>query len=474
MFVGRERELEILNAAKKGLLSGSGDIYFICGIKGIGKTSLLNHFFLQNEDIDKVYIDLKKLSLSPELFCLHFIGEVLFSLAKDTGEKKGYFSERFQKVFIDNLNSQKIAKHLAPLYDEIETKRPDYEKILDITFSFPSILSKELSLNLAILLDEFQSLSFLLNYRIEPFSIFKKATRNNGILWILASSKISLGAMFKNRFILSSLSKDEIKKLAEGFDEDRLWHLTGGIPYLVLVLIDRAKRQGELEKVFWDEFSPQGRLYQYCEDIIDEAIYNARGEGLIKAVLVSIAYNKNPNLTRIAKDIRRKAGIAKSLITRLMETELVVCKDKRYFIPITLISWWISLYYYGKIDDEIAEKPDNFLELLDKFDNQKIDGGIFGTKKDVVLPKFYSRTKRRIGDILEIEAVGDKEVWLIRILETRIAKEDDIKSLIKEAEKKQTKPWFVSKEGFVSDVFLEKRDIMLSIWNDIEELKKKL
>jgi|GEM_PF-6803420 len=471
MFFGREKELKILLKARDELVKGNGSVYFISGIKGAGKTSLLNEFSRSCKKLDVVYIDIKRLSLSPDLFSIYFIGNILFSLAGEEGEKANYFNIKFQKSFIEELGDEKLTKHTTKFYNELEKQKPDYEILLRVVFSLPSIISKSLCTPLIVILDEFQDLSFLKNYRIDPYKLFKTSI-DNSILWVLASSKTSLSTYFENNISLSPLSCEEIKDQLLNFTEnakERLFEVTGGIPKPLFVLLESLKK-GEfiepflVDKALQDEIKDNGRLYHYCEQIMDSAIQEARGEGLIRACLISLARNRNANLTAIARDIRRSVGVTKSLLSRLLETEIVECHNKRYSIPNNLLALWINIYYYGKRE----EIKDPVIEILKGFNNQKVPGEIFGKTKDVFLPKFSSVV---IGDDGLITAQSEREKWLIKVFKTKIAKERDIEEL-KQKAPDGSKIWFISMDGFSSDVFFQKTDIMLSIWDDIKTLQE--
>ncbi len=476
MFLGRSDELKILYKAEDELLKGKGFLYFISGIKGTGKTALLNQFSQSIKDIDVIYIDIKRLSLSPDLFSLYFIGNIFFSIAGKKDDKTNYFNETFQKKFIEGLNNEKITRHIAKFYEELQSQKPDYELLLKLTFQLPSVISQSLSIPLVILLDEFQELSFLSNYRIDPYKLFKTSI-DNSILWILASSKKSPWNTIRivspeNSIALSPLSYEDIKDQLLNFEKsakERLFEITGGIPYPLFVLLENLKGKeivdsSLVDRVFMEEVKDNGRLYHYCEQMMDSAISEARGEGLIRTCLISLARNSNANLATISRDIRRSPGVTKSLLSRLIETEIIASLNKKYFIPNRLLNLWINIYYYGKM----PEIKDPIIEMLKSFNGQRVPGEIFGKEKDFPLPLFSSIDVRDGGLIV---AQSENEMWLIKVKERGIAQDWDIEEL-KLKGVANSKIWFISMDGFSSDVFFAKKNIMLSIGDDIQTLQE--
>lgn len=470
MFLGRKEELKILYKAKEELLKGKGFVYFISGIKGSGKTSLLNEFLQTIEDVEVIYIDIKKLSLSPDLFSLYFIGNIFFSLAGEKEDKTNYFSKTFQKRVVEELKEERITKHADRFYEEIEKQKPNYPLLLKLAFQFPSVISQSLSLKLIILLDEFQEISFLSNYRIDPYELFKTSI-DDSVLWILASSKKAPSFYFKRNISLSSLSNEDIAPMVSNWTEgaiNRLFEITGGIPYPLFVLLDCLSGKESVDaflvdKVLQKELKDNGRLYYYCEQILDSTISSARGEGLIRASLISLAKNDNASLSTIAKDIRRSPGVTRSLLLRLISTEIIQFKDKKYFIPNKLLSLWIRIHYYG----EKQEPKDPIIEILKSFNGQKVSGELFAKEQDISLPLFSSI---KIRDDGFVSAEGEKEKWLIKVFEKGIATRKDIEGLINSARKVNVIPWFISMDGFAGDVFFPKMDTMLSIKDDIKTL----
>ncbi|MEW6680479.1 MAG: ATP-binding protein [bacterium] len=471
MFLGRTDVLKKLWKAKDELLEGKGSLYFISGIKGSGKTFLLKKFAQSINDVDVIYIDIKRLSLSIDLFCIYFIGNIFFFLAKEEGEKASYFNVRFQKKIIEELNDKEITRHLNPFYEELQKQKPDYSLLLKLAFQFPSIISKNLSIPIVLLLDEFQEISFVSNYRIDPYGLFKKATRNDGILWILASSKKNLP--FENKITLSGFLPEDTENLLLNFNKgakERLFEITEGISYPFFVLLERIGNKDKIDSFLVDEalsteIRENGRLDNYCEQMMDNAINAARGEGLIRSCLISLARNPHQKLTAISKDIRRSTGVTKSLLSRLMETEIIERKDNAYFIPNSLLNLWINIYYYGKR----LEIKDPIINLLKSFNHQKVSGEIFGMEEGIILPKFLSLNIRDDG---LIEGEGEKEKWLIKVLREGIAGNKELEELKGFSEKANSLAWFISMDGFLSDVFFQKGKTMLSIGEDIKTLQE--
>ncbi|MFH0775170.1 MAG: AAA family ATPase [bacterium] len=515
MFVGREREIERLKQLETDVKKGKSPILLILGERGIGKTALIRRFIDGiSEKVSPVYIDLAKLNLSPDFFCLYLLGNVFHSLSEEKDcDKSLYFDLPFQKKIVTEIADPEIDAELNKFCQSLEGG--DWKSLFSETFLFLEVLAKKLDLRLILFLDNFSELSALANYQIEPFSIFKQeAGKTKRIGWVLASDRKKLfEGMFETLF-LDSLQQAEARKLSlallssASFDEaaiERICQITEGSPSLIVFLAKELESKRRIDSLSVDEAFflsfTEGAIYHYCQSIVSQRIAEARGEGLLRVALSGLAKRGETILSDLSGDIRRKSGVTRNLLLRLMDVDLVSQREKRYYIPSRILTWWIRMYYYGILPElpeaevivnrgsRIADRgsissicdsqfaiPDSLeiADLLSSFSGQKIDGGFFGLKEDIVLPVFDKVCVVSKGKITEIEAIGD-ESWFVRScqnLDVPVS-EEDIGEFIDESRKRGGKGWFIASAGFTYEAIIKgEGEVYLSIDEDIKAIRE--
>ncbi|MBU1261381.1 ATP-binding protein [bacterium] len=515
-FVGREKEFEALRKIEADVRKGKSPTLLILGEKGIGKTTLIRRFIeelSESKKVTAIYIDLGQLNLSPDFFCLHFLGNVFHSLSEEKDEDKSlYFDLSFQKKIVQEIDPE-IEAGLNKFCKELQGA--NWESLFLETFLFLEILAKRLDLRLILFLDNFSELSGLSNYQIEPFSIFSKsAGKTKRIGWVLASDRRKLlEGMFETLF-LDGLKQAEARKLSlallssASFDDgaiERIYNLTEGSPSLIVLLTRELELKRRIDSFSVDEAFvlsfTKGAIYHYYKNMMSQKIAEARGEGLLRVVLSFLAKRGEATLSELSGDILRKSGVTRNLLLRLMDVDLVSQKEKRYYIPSRILTWWIRMYYYGILPElpeaevivnrgsRIADRgsissirdsqfaiPDSLeiADLLSSFSGQKIDGSLFGLKEEIVLPIFDKVKVVKHGKITEIEAIGD-ESWFVRScqnLDVPVS-EEQVEGLIEETKRRGYKGWFIGKQGFTYEAILKAEGkVYLSIDEDIKAIKK--
>jgi hypothetical protein len=490
MFIGREIEIERFKQLEAAARKGKSPILLILGEKGIGKTALIRRFIDEISDkVSPVYIDLARLNLSPDFFCLHFLGSVFSGLSEEKDQDKSlYFDISFQKRIVYEMASPEIEADYNKFCQSLEGG--DWKSLFSETILFLEDLAKKLDLRLILFLDNFSELSSLANYQIDPFSIFKQeASKTKRVGWVLASDRRKLLEGMFETFYLDGLVQTETRKLvltllpSSSFDDEAIemiHQLTEGSPNLIeLVAKELGSKKGidpfSVNEAFFLSFT-KGAIYRYCQSQLAQKIAEARGEGLLRVVLAGLAKRGEATLSELSSDIRRKSGVTRNLLLRLMDVDLVAQKEKRYYIPNRILAWWIRMYYIGILPElpqaEIEEERDEITDLLSSFSGQKINGNLFGLKEDILLPNFDSVSVVNRGKITEIEAIGD-ESWLVRSSKSlEPVFEEQVEDLIYESNKMGYKGWFISKQGFAYEAILKTDGkILLSIDEDIKAIR---
>ncbi len=491
MFIGREKEIERLKQLEIDVQKGKSPILLILADAGTGKTALIRRFIDEtSKKVSPVYIDLAKLNLSPDFFCLHLLGSVFHSLSEEKDEDKSlYFDLSFQKKIIQEMADPEIEAKWDKFCQSLE--EANWKNLFSETFLFLSDLAKRLDLRLILFLDNFSFLSSLANYQIEPFSIFKQeANKTKRIGWVLASDRRRLlEGMFDEKLFLDNMEQAEARKLSLSllssahFSDsaiERMYQITEGSPGLIVLLAKELESKRRIDSLSVDEAFflsfTEGAIYRYCQSIVSQGIAEARGEGLLRVALSGLAKRGESILSDLSNDIRRKSGVTRNLLLRLMDVDLVCQKEKMYYIPSRILTWWIRMYYYGILPELLEASPeerDEIEELLCSFSGQKIDGGFFGLKEDILLPVFDKISVAKQNKITEIEAIGD-ESWLVYFSENlEPISEKQIEDIISESKKRGCKGWFIAKAGFTYEAILKaEAKVLLSIDEDIKAIRR--
>lgn len=492
-FIGREREIERLRELEAEVERGESPILLILGEEGVGKTALMKRFVDElGERASPVYIDLAKLNLSPDFFCLHLLGNVFKNLSEEKEQDMSlYFNLSFQQKVVQEMADSEIEARWEKFYQSLE--EANWKDLFPETFIFLETLARRLDLRLILFLDNFSELLGLANYQLEPFSLFKEeASKTKRIGWVLASDrKRVLSGMFETLF-LDYLEEREARKLilsllsSHSFDEgalERIYQLTEGFPILVVFLAKELESRERIspfsvDEAFFLSFT-EGAIYRYCQSRLVQKIAEARGEGLLRLTLANLAKRGEATLSEISEDIRRKTGVTRNLLLRLMDVDLVEQKEKKYYIPSRILVWWMRMYYYGILPElpelEVKlEESDEIADLLSSFSGQKMDGSLFGLKEEILLPTFDRVKVVKRGKITEIEAVAEDLLWLVYYSEDpEPVSEEQIEGMISEVKKRGCKGWFISKQGFTYEATLKAEELlMLSIDEDIKAIKE--
>ncbi|MBI4738708.1 ATP-binding protein [Candidatus Woesearchaeota archaeon] len=338
--------------------------------RGMGKSMLVRQFF-EAEKKDKsaalnrtfVYLDLARVSISPENFTQEFIGSVAHAVqrAKDT--------ELLKYQDIDFLLQQNISADvkeiLASIRNELQKIKPDQRLILTQAFACAEQLAKGYNKQLVIALDDAEELLGFDNYPQirDSVQLFADATKkSSSVSYLLVSSFTSV---MRKRFsqtleviTLEALSAKETHQLAEkivGKMDERvavqLHHWCAGIPSVTVALAEKLVQAHinvkdvvsvqKIREVFAQEIaSPESQIYRYAKEEFFIALTHARGASLLKSIVRVVALHDNLRLTEIARKVYRSGPVTKSLLDRLGEVDLIKKVNSTFEFHSPIVKNW--------------------------------------------------------------------------------------------------------------------------------------
>lgn len=525
-FVGREMELKTIKYYINEFKTELPQNIAVWGLRRIGKTMLLKHLIFdlkkKETDVIPIYMDFEKICTTPEKFALNYILTIL-NWVLDKYNEETYRPE----ILIERKSAfqKKTFRLLEQFYNEYSRRRPDRETLIKIAFSLPENISLEISKKLVIIIDEFQSILLLKNFRETRniFSIFRSYIQmQKNILYIFSGSMIHLisgmiseskSPMFlqAKRIPLTPFSKKDSYKLINRLLKEinitnRLKSLIFKLTYghifymesickrlnIINKLFNREINEREIQTAFLIELiSKKGEIYEYLKYIYDISLQKARGLGVLKTILDLLSEKGEITNSEAAEDLNITSQTASDYLRWLEEVDLIIKKEnKKYYFNDPLLKLWIAV---NRMNIDISENAGyydikNLIDELDRkynilsteigktkefelyyFVSENMGKSIKGEK----IPEFKTIKKNYLtkeGQEIDLIAENHK-IWVFEWKwKNKMTGEKEIENLIKKI--KADKYIIISKSDFTDrakEIYKKKKNIILWEYNDIKE-----
>lgn len=540
LFTDRERELAMLEQATRGLAEGRPRHLALFGLRRIGKTLLLmEHLARLVEEVPRsvvrpVYADLEELVTSPELFSRRYVGLVTFwALTGGQGDRDSFLTPA-GLLGGPAAGLRCVAQTLAVL----ENARDDPALQVSTAFDFPEKLAAELGCRLLLLLDEFTELTVLGNYPAvrRPLQIFRAAfQRQERLGYVVAASAISamqhmvhdgqspLFLQFESVEV-ARFPPDATLALAERVlgttppvgTSRRLHEVTAGHPFYIYAV---ASRMGDLvpaddvptaedtERAFLLEtLTRDGRIYTYCRYLYDISLSRARGYGILKAILQTLAAEEGLTLSEIARRVRKTAPGTRGYLRALQEVDLLIEQGGEYFYRDPVLRYWVAAMTRGIEVDPLASRAvlaplladleaqharlsaelgrareSQVRESMRSFAGQEVNGAWFGKAGRLTLPTFTQVAPYRSADgQVEVDAMAESaagERWVVELKwQNKAVGVKELTALFTKAQALNARAWCVSRSGFTlaAQAYADEHDILISTRAQLEMLERAL
>ncbi|MBI2542288.1 hypothetical protein HYV80_06270 [Candidatus Woesearchaeota archaeon] len=364
-LIGREHYLDLLDKNTDSFKKGAGKNIALLGSRKSGKTSILKNHLKNAKDAITVYIDLEKISLNPENFSIEFIGNAAFSfLKKPLAEYKKFLLLEHLLKLEDELKSKNAFSLIKAVENELLKIKPDQKLLVEAAFKFSETLGKDTNKKFLIALDNFENLFDLNNFSQIKDILSIINFDSSFVKYIAASSSVrqSLHLLKKFEcFEIKNLEKKEAFELIEsiiGKNEkagNEIFALSNGHPLVTILISKKYNEVKDVKKAFLIELLQKNNsIYDYCSDSFDFYYNRARGQTLLKTILRAVA-NEELRLSEIAKRIYRSAPVAKSILERLMEVDIIYKKDSKFYFADNVLRLWLKLTSHGYEFDDVPD-----------------------------------------------------------------------------------------------------------------------
>lgn len=392
LFTDREHFLDLLELCATELQQKRRKHLALLGLRRIGKTLILKEFILRwlqrptppgASPVIPVYMDLKRLGLSPESFAVEYVGAVLYwFLEKGEGRADDYTRLPALLRAASTLGNSRVLDTVLELDADLRQQPIPQRRLLELAFAFPETLAREMGVRFLICVDEFQDLSLLSNFPQvrDALDIFRSLLQTqSAVTYVAAGSAISLmeGIFHQARSPLfvhfrservgpfdRAESEELARKALAGEDlplaaAQTLFEWTHGHPFYIYAVAERMREQILLagrvaepqlvrEAFVLETLSSAGRIYNLCRYMIEESMGQARGQALLRLLLQILAEAESPlTLTEIAHRLRRPAGATRSLLNRLGAVDLVSQVNGTYDLPDPVLKIWLAYFHAG-------------------------------------------------------------------------------------------------------------------------------
>ena len=472
-FTDREHVLALMWLSRDLLIQGIRKHIALSGFRRVGKTVVMKEFLRRSlsqaphsTEVQVAYLDLPRLSRTPETFSVQYLGYLLYWCLDDgSGRVENYLNPTTQLTLVGRTGYEVLTNFFRDFYQELEKKNPDQHLLLEMTFNAPEIIARASGKKVLVMIDEFPEILALNNYPqvSDVLALFRAVLQTqSNVTYIVAGSMISLmerifleadsplfvhfqmesiGSFGKEN--CANLARKRLRAIADPVPAEVLatvYQVTRGHPFYTyatcmrvienVTLLQKPVSPETVQEAFTLEtLGSTGRIYNLCRYILEQSLKDVRGETMPQAILQVMAQQpRGMNLTEIAERLKRPTGAIRQILNWLVDVDLIEQReDKMYLYRDAVLQVWVAYYYaglqltglpnqkvlsnlvaelmerYERVANELGSvKESQVRELLQQFDGQVVEGSWFGIPGDFQLPVF-ERVKPYISPDGQIE-----------------------------------------------------------------------
>ncbi len=364
LFTDREDVLRKLNHALSDVKKGAFRGFVILGVRRCGKTMILKHFLfelLSDSSVIPIYVDFEGMPRDFNIMLDRLIGWIIFWIrTRGIGDPVEYGSP--------SILIRKLGRDDALLDSVLR-----FISLTDLDLKFRSILSIINSLDkpVVFILDEIQD--FLITAqeaKIDVLGIMREMLRSKTLLVLSGSIrsimyKVSMDS--KERYFLQletieiqpfglkdtwELTEKILGENISGATAAKILRLTGGFPFYIYVITNRARELSELYQIGFDEaldiaylqetYSSSGIIYEHCRYLWSEYLGYARRKRYLRSILEDLITGPK-KISEIAKNVGIDYNTVYIYMEELEKLGIVKRDNNTYYIFNPVFARWIAI-----------------------------------------------------------------------------------------------------------------------------------
>jgi len=550
LFTDRQSTLAELHRNADRYTQGLGENVALVGRRRVGKTLVLQKFADELLDRDQpilpIYFNVERNMTLPPIFASRFFATVGNTCLRITGQSS---NRSFGLPSLTDLLSIAYRSSAPSLIEtgerlmrETEKTRADERLMLELAFECLNPLAADLEQEVLVILDEFQA--------ITDFDRYPQIRNVLGLLrgimagqdkvhYIVAGSSVRMleqifqqaesplfgqfrtlslppfGRADTALLLRKILPQQQVSAQVVG----QVYSFTDGYPFYVACLgstIHQLSESGVITSevveraIYTETMMKTGRIYQYCNYILETSLRSARGQTTLRSVMLLLADEGPMTSSQAARRLRRQAGQVNNYFRRLLDYDLVERKQNNYRIADPVLALWIkyALLESATEYESFRRSADVYLaqlrervealstelgmaqesvarELLVQLGGRAVDGRWFGQSGELAIPDF-----ERVGDYcsedgqVEVDVLAERadsehpaggERWVVEVKwRNRAVGVKELEALQGKAEKLRGQGWYISRMGFTAQAlkWAEARDMLLSTAADLQSLQR--
>lgn len=382
LFTDRQATLTELHRNSERYAQGLGDNLALIGRRRVGKTLVLHKFadelLDQGRPILPIYFNIERNLTLPAIFASRFfltVGETCLRVIDQAPERLlGLLS-------LTDLLSVAYRSDVPTLIEggerflrEMEKAQVDERLLLELAFECLEPLARDIERDVMIILDEFQSITDFDRYpqiRNVLGLLRGVIARQEKVHYIVAGSSVRMmeqilqqaeSPLFGQFRLLSLPPFDRdataqlLRKLLPQRDVParvvgQVYSFTNGHPFYVTCLgsaIHQLSAGAEItpetveRAIYAETMMKTGRIYQYCNYVLETSLSAARGQTTLRSVMLLLADEGPLTSSQAARRLRRQAGQINNYFRRLLDYDLIVREGNEYHIVDPVLALWIK------------------------------------------------------------------------------------------------------------------------------------
>jgi len=294
----------------------------------------------------------------------------------------------------------------------------------------------------------------------------------------------------------------------------QVYQFTGGHPFYITCLgstLHSLSAGGPImpelveQAIYTETMTRTGRIYQYCNYVLETSLQAARGQTTLRAVMLLLAGEGPLTSSQAARRLQRQAGQVNNYFRRLLDYDLIEREGNDYHIADPVLALWIKYAvlegapeyeafrrsaeaYLAQLQERVAAlstelgraQEDLVRELLGRLAGRTVAGRWFGQGGELAVPPFervgsYRSVDGQVEVDILAEASQNGARWAVEIKwRNRAVGLKELQALQHKAQVLKAQGWCISRLGFTAQAleWAKTQSMLLSTAADLQALQR--